>query len=462
MSFLSSPLFRLGFLSLMLWVFGYPPEVSAQNQNATSNFSLQQCLDYALNNNATLQNAKLDQEIAKEKVKEIFGSGLPQINFAGNLNYFIEFPTSVIPASAFIPSAPAGEYLAFQFGLPMNSTAGFNASQLLFNGEFLVGMQASKAYAELMGRTLKRTETEILLQVTKAYYLALTNEERIKTFNYNIERLEKLFSDTKAMHQQGFVEQLDLDRLTVSLNTLKIEKQKMEAYTTVGYQLLKFQMGMPISQTLILTDTDLEKNLKLESELDAPVGNRIELKLMDSQRRLNELELHRIRASYLPSLVAIAAADYQAYRADFGNIFFKPVTNRWYPQVLVGLQLNVPIFKGMSTHAKATQAQLNLKKTENDRAQVIRGIEVEVANARTQYANSLKNLSSQKENLKLAKEVARVTQLKYEQGVGSNLEVVTAESEYRSAQTQYVNTLFETLSAQVDLKKANGSLIPQP
>jgi outer membrane protein TolC len=431
--------------------------LSAQSESK-KNFSLQESLQFALEHSASIKNADLDIQIAQKRIKETKGTGLPQVSLSGDVTYFLEFPTSIIPASIFNPLAPIDQYVAFQFGLPMSSKAGFDVSQLLFSGEFLVGLQAAKSYAELSRRNKERTEQEVLQQVSKSYYLVLINQERVGLLDANIQRLEKILKDTKALNEQGFVEKLDVDRLSVSLSNLKIEKQKMQNFVEISLYLLKFQMGYPVGEPIQLIDKLNESLARASIASEGSFEKRPEYKLLQMQQKLYELDLRRHRAAYLPTLVAFGNFAYQGYRADFGDIFFQPLTKRFYPQSLVGLQLNVPIFKGLSQHARVEQAQLAMQKSSNDMANFKNAVALEVFNSQSSLNNSLKTLDEQKKNVDLATEVARVTRIKYEQGVGSNLEVVTAETELKNAQTNYLSTLYDALVARTDLEKANGTL----
>lgn len=425
---------------------------------ASKSFTLQECLNYAIEHNTSVQNAELDIQIAQKRINETKGTGLPQVSLSGDVSYFLEFPTSIIPANIFNPMAPADQYVAFQFGLPMTSKAGFDVSQLLFSGEFLVGLQAAKSYAELSRRNRDRTHQELLQQVTKSYYLVLINQERVGLLDANITRLEKILKDTKALNEQGFVEKLDVDRLSVSLSNLKIEKQKMQSLVDISLYLLKFQMAYPVGEPIQLTDKLSESLAKASVSTDGSYMNRPEYKMLEVQQKLYELDLRRYRAAYLPTLVAFGNFYYQGFRADFGDIFFNPLTKRYYPQSLVGIQLNVPIFKGLSQHARVQQAELAMKKSANEMSNFKNSVALEVFNSQSTLNNSLKTLEEQKKNVDLATEVARVTRIKYEQGVGSNLEVVTAETELKNAQTNYLSTLYDALVARTDLEKASGTL----
>jgi len=433
------------------------PRMQAQTNDPQA-LSLQQCLDYALKHSSSVLNAETDQAIANAKVMEILGAGLPQVNLNGNSTYFIKFPTTVIPANAFNPLAPAGTYAALKFGMPMSASGGIDVSQLLISGEWFVGLKASKTYRELASKNVVRTEIDVINQVTKGYYLALVNKERLKLVDANIVRVEKLLNDTKAMNTQGFAEKMDVDRLTVTFNNLKTDQQKLLNLTEVSMFLLKYQMGMPVHNDLTLTDKIRKEDLMKNISPEILYENRVEMKLMMMQRKMNHLDIRRYQASYLPTLVAVGNNSMQAYRSTFGNIFTEPATGKWYPNFSVGARLTVPIFAGFSKSSRVKQARLTESKTDRDIANLKNAIDLEIATARANFTNNLNNLDAQERNMELAGEVARLAKIKYEQGVGSNLEVVTAEADYKTAQTNYMNTLFDALTSQVDLRKATGTL----
>src|SRR5687768_3194436 len=196
----------------------------AQNNSQSYSFSLQQAIDFAMQNQVDVKNAMLDEQIAQDKVKEVFGLGLPQINGSIDVKDFLEIPTSVIPANAFNPMAPPDQLVAVQFGIQYSATAGINVSQLVFSSDYLVGVQATKVYLELSQKATVRTKIETASAVSKAYYMVLVNEERMKLVDANLERLKKLSDDTKVLNQNGFVEKIDLDRITVAYNNLVVEK----------------------------------------------------------------------------------------------------------------------------------------------------------------------------------------------------------------------------------------------
>lgn len=418
-------------------------------------YSLQQAQDYAVKNSVNSANAKLDVELAKAKKNEITGIGLPQINGSFDVKDYIAIPTSLVPAEFF--GGPKGSFAAVQFGTKYNATAGVNASQLLFNSDYLVGLQASKTYMELAQKAESRTKIETMTAVAKAYYSALVAKERFKLLDVNITRLEKMLQDMTAMNKSGFIEKIDVDRIEVNYNNLLVEKEKTERLIALSDALLKFQMGLDVNQTIELSDSlgVFINNLSEVSTTKVNPSSRIEYSLLESQNKLNELDLKRYRMSYLPNLVAYGSATAQAQRAEF-NIF--DTKERWYAIGVVGATLNVPIFDGLQKNYKIEQAKITLLKSKNSLDQLQKSINLEANNASTSYTNALATLKIQKKNIELAERVFQTTKIKYEQGVGSNLEVITAQSSYREALVNYYAAIYDALVSKTDLDKALGNI----
>jgi outer membrane protein TolC len=418
-------------------------------------FSLQQAIDFAQKNQMQIQNAQYDEQIAQQKVKETIGIGLPQINGSLSAQNFLDIPTSVIPAKAFNPAAPADQYAAVKFGMPWSSSAGIEASQLVFSSEYLVGLQASKTYLELSKKATQRTRIDAVVAVTKAYYTALINDERLKLMEANIERVKKLMDDTKTLNANGFVEKIDLDRVTVTYNNLTVEKEKIQRLMSLGISLLKFQMGMDQMATLTLTDKLPDITFKADISADkTDYTKRIEYSLFQTQKNIAELQLKRYRLGYLPSMVLFGTGSENAFRSKFD--FF--ANKAWYPTVIVGAKINVSIFDGLQNSHRIQGAKIQILKAENNLKMIQQSIDLEQANAKATLLNASASLDTQKKNIELAEEVYKTTKTKYEQGVGSNLEVMTAETALKESQTNYFSALYDALISKVDYDKANGTI----
>jgi outer membrane protein len=431
--------------------------VKAQNRDsASSTLSLTQAVDYAMKNQYSIQNADLDKQIAEAKRREILGLGLPQINGSFDVSDFLDIPTSLIPAEFF--GGRPGTYIGVQFGTQYNATAGLNASQLVFDGTFFLAVKAMKSFQEIAQKASVRTRIEVTSAVTKAYYNVLITEDRMQLLDANIERLKKLNTDTKALLKNGFVEQIDLDRITVTYNNLMTEQDKTKRFAVLAYNMLKYQMGMNLKSDLKLTDKleDIKFSSDALTNDKFDPSKRIEYSMLLTQQNLNKLELQKNRVGYLPSIFAYGSASESAYRTQFD--VFDP-GKKWYPTALVGMKLTMPIFDGGQKHFRVVQNKLNILKTDNDMKALSLGLNLEFENSKTLLINASNTLSVQKKNIDLATEVYSVTKKKYDAGVGSNLEVMNAETALKEAQTNYYSALYDALNAKVDFDKASGSLV---
>ncbi|RZL02361.1 MAG: TolC family protein, partial [Pedobacter sp.] len=342
-----------------------------------------------------------------------------------------------------------------QFGVKYQSSVGLELNQLLFDGSYLVGLQASRTFKELSNKALKRTRIETAVAVTKAYYSVLVSNEQLSLIDANLSSLNKSLNDTKQFFKNGFAEQIDVDRLTVLVNNLETEKQNVINLLALNVNLLKFQMGMSIGSTLTLTDKISDINsigLTVEPSATA-YRNRIEYSLLETQKRLNELDLKRYKSQYLPTLSGFANTS-----ANYQDNTFKSLYDPSFPTTVIGLRLNVPIFSGFQRLYQVRNAKLEVVKAENNLINLEQSISLEVSQAETVFKNGQRSLANQQRNMDLAKEVVRVSKIKYEQGVGSSLEVTTAETSLKEAQNNYITALYDILINRVNLDKALGNI----
>ncbi len=424
----------------------------AQLTDSLANFSLKEAIDYAQNHQSSILNASIDEEIAKNTVKRTIGIGLPQLN--GNVNFqdFLKIPTNLLPGEIF---GKPGTQIPAQFGVQYQSSFGLELNQLLFDGSYLVGLQASKTYKELSNKNLKRSRIETAIGVTKAYYSVLVSNEQLSLLDANIERLKKSLNDTKALFANGFVEKIDVDRLTVLNNNLETERGNVIRLLELNLNLLKFQMGMNIQFKLVLKDSigSLQVAEFLTVKDTSAYQERIEYSLLETQKKLNELDLKRYKSLFLPSLSAFGTTS----RSLQSNDFLK-LTDRSFPATIIGFRLSVPLLSGGVKTYQVRNAKLEVLKTENNLINLRNGINLEVEQAQTVYRNGLKSLENQKRNMELAKEVLRVTKIKYEQGVGSSIEVTIAETSLKESQNNYINALYDLLINKVNVDRALGKI----
>jgi outer membrane protein len=428
--------------------------LSAQQvDTGTYTFSLKQSVDYALQNSTAVKNSQYEQVQASEKTKEVMGIALPQINATAQIQDFVEIPTSLIPAEVF--GGPPGQYIPVQFGTQYNTSVTFSATQLLFSGSWLYGLKGAKVYQQLAQKNVARTQIETSSEVTKAYYTALVNQERKTLLTANVDRVKKLMDDTKVLYDNGFVEKIDLDRITVTYNNLVTEVNNVQRLLDLSLVLLKYQMGMDQAAKLMLTDRLADVSFKPADPMNGrfDYGKRVEYQLMEQNLQGRILMMKAERIGYLPTIAFFATAQAQRMSNEF-DIFGR---NRWYPMAIIGVQVNMPIFDGLQRHHRIQSAKVGILMAENDLVMMQRTIDMQQAIARVSLQNSAATLDAQKANMDLAQSVFDVAQKKYDQGVGSNLEVINAQTSLKEAQTNYFNALYEAVIAKVDYDKAMGA-----
>jgi outer membrane protein len=460
----------------------------AQQTQQAESFTLEQCIQYALDNSIAAKNAELDQRIAKAKVKETVGIGLPQITGTGSVVYNQKLPrfftTYKADGSSFIQIADStaqklglkdGDVVAAQnfFQLKAAGNAQVSINQILFSGSYLVGLKASSVYRDLSAKNAMQTNQTIIQQVTKAYYAVLINRERLSLFEDNIARVDSLLRNTKALNQNGFAESIDVDRVRVTYNNLTAERDKFLNLNELGINLLKYQMNYPFEKPLEIAGNIQDVQIDPNSYPDGQDWNykvRPDYQVLETNYKLQQLNIKNMQTASMPSLSAFATLGYSTQSPGVGGIFKTntSLTNnelgigpdKWYSFSQFGVNLSVPIFSGLQRAYRTQQEKLKLIQLENNFVYLKRSIDMEVNQTSTNFENALKTLIAQKENQQLAANIARVTKIKYEQGVGSSLEVTDAENALRTAQTNYYSALFDAMVAKVDLDKAYGRLLP--
>jgi outer membrane protein TolC len=420
-------------------------------------FSLKEAIDYAIIHHVQVKNSQIDLQNAGAKINEIKAIGLPQVSGGLQMVNNLILQRVFIPARIFNPAAPEGELIAAKFGVENSGFANVSMSQLVFDGTYLLGLKASQVYKDLSVKGVTQSKQQVAENVTKAYYGILVNDKRMQLLQVNVSRLDSLLKETKALNAQGFVEKIDVQRLDVQANNLKTELDNVYRLQEMSYSLLKFQMGYPMEEPIRLSvnleQIELQNNL---NDLTGPFNyaNRIEYSILKTQENLAELDLKSIKAGYLPRLLLNANYGYNAGANAFGDLLSK----QWFDNAAISVSLQIPIFDGNSKKYKAMQSANNLQKVRQSFDLLKSSIDFQRSQSTITLKNSLESLKQQKANLMLANEISRVTRVKYQQGVGSNLEVLNAEASIKESQANYFTSLYNALIAKVELEKANGTL----
>jgi outer membrane protein len=419
---------------------------------AELSLSLDQALEMALQKNTTMLNAALDIDYAETQVNEIKAQGLPQVSGSADFSHTFKIPTQIIPGD-FV--GQPGTTIATQFGVPFNVNVGVGASQLLFDGTFFLGLKAASEFVNISKLSASASEIDIKEGVTKAYYMVLISQQNIAQLSASLANIKKLQSETEQLYKAGFAEKLDVDRLTLSVSNLEININKLQNQAKLAKQLLLNTIGVDVNQELTLTSKIPGEPTSDSYTAVFNPDNRIEIKLIDQQHELNQLNLKRYKMGYFPSLYGNFSYGSSTFASDgkFGEL-----GDDWYGNGRYAVSLNVPIFDGLYKKAKMDQAKIDIKKTENTKQQALLGMNLQVSQAKTNYLNALKTIELQKKSQDLAESIFNTTKIKFKEGIGSSFEMINAESELTQANTNYLNALYELNVARIDLNKALGIL----
>lgn len=439
--------------SLLMVLVAFTNKVQAQTKTKNE-FSIAQCIEYANKNNLQVKNALLAIKSQEAINKEVTASAFPTLSAnIGSMDY-LKLPVSLLPGEIF--GQPAGSYIPVKFGTKYNANASLQLQQLLFDGQVFVALQARRTTIAMQQKTAEVTEEMIKTNIHKIYYQLVVSKTQIGLLDANIERLQKLEHDSKELYKNGFVEKLDLDKIAVQIANLQTEKLKAVNGIELGYIGLKTLMGMPVADTLILTDKISEDQIKTDiaNNQDYQYTDRKEFQAVSLGKKLNEYNIKRYQLSYLPTVSMSGAYTKNAQRNQF--TFFKG--GDWFTTSFIGINISTPIFDGFARKARITKAKIDLQQTENQLQNLRLTIDAEVTQAKMNFATAINTLDYQKKNMQLAESVYAQTKKKYEIGTGSNMEITGAQTDLVTAQTNYIAALYGAIIARVDYLKATGKL----
>ncbi|MEP6951443.1 MAG: TolC family protein [Ginsengibacter sp.] len=466
---------RISGIIFSFWLCGISSIATAQKTIApqTNAFSAKQAVDYALQNAIQVKNALLDIETQRQTNKEVTASALPQITGSGSINYnpnvtvqsfpnFIAQGTYGVLVAENVKNGSGNPIVAptdfglinAAFGAKYAVSGGFDLNQLLFDGQVFVGLQARSALIKNAQLAADVTKEQIKANVYKIYYQLVVGKKQIGSIDANIDNYEKLLSDTREIFKNGFAEKLDVDKVQVQLNNLQTQKLKTQNQLDAGNAGLKFLMNMPQKDSLVLTDTLSDEELK-SNILDEAYNyeDRKEIQQLETAVKLDQFNVKRYRLSKLPTLSLAANYSKSAQRQQF-NFFQGP----YFTSSFIALRLNVPVFDGGARNARIASAKIEVLRTKNNLDQFRSSIDNDVAQTRITMKSAIITMDSQKQNIELAQQVYTTTKLKYDQGLGSNQEINTAQVDLVTAQNNYYSSLYDAIIAKIDFLKAAGKL----
>ncbi|HTB99337.1 MAG TPA: TolC family protein [Ferruginibacter sp.] len=432
--------------------------VTAQTtkDSAVNYFTAKQAIDYAMKNSYQVKNALLDVLYQEQQNRQLTGAAMPSINANGSLTDNTNIQLTPVPPqfAQFLNGADA-----VPFGTKWASSAYLTLQQVIFDGQVFVGLSARKVVIDQRRASAEITQISIRSNILKIYYQLVASKTQIELLDSNINRLQKLDHDTREIYKNGFAEKLDVDRLTVQIANLQTQELETKNSITNGYAGLKILMGMPVKDSVVLTDTLSDDKIK-EGVLESSNYNytdRKEYQLSQLSNKLNELTVKRYKESQIPTLYFNGSYGKQGY-SNSNRLDIYDENSSWYTSSYVGLNLSIPIFNGFSTRAKIQESKIQLRQSQNQLENVKLSIDNDVAVARNNFATAIATMDFQKQNMELAATVYDQTKKKYEVGTGSLTDINNSQTDLQTAQTNYINALYNAITAKVDFLKAVGKL----
>lgn len=453
-------------LAILSFVFAF----MSHTLSAQEGLTLAQAQAYAIKNAYSVQAAQLDLKKVEEQIKETKAIGLPQVTAEGAFQNFLDIPVQVIPdfispavfgtliQTGVLPAdspEPEATFVEAQFGTKYTASLGITASQLIYDGTYLIGLKAIRGVRELTNVQLEKTEEEIKVQIAESYHLCLAAEENVKILKESSGILEKTLSDTKALYTNGFVEEQDVEQLELSMRSISNQLQNARNQRTTAYELLKFQMGISQSEEIVLA-SDIESlvNSAVSSGLattEFNIDNDIDYRVALNNKMLQELNVRGKKAAFQPSLSGFFNYQTSAQRNEF-NLF--EVDQDWFPTTVWGLSLKIPIFSSGMRRSQVQQAKIESERADLFLKQAKEGAALELKSTRNDMIFGIENYQTSLESKELATRIFDKTQIKYNEGISSSFELTQAKNQLLETQGLYVSAVLNLLNSANALNKA--------
>ncbi len=420
---------------LFILMFFISLTINAQNE---LKLTVNEAVEYALQYNKTVANSDLSVKIAQQGIREAIAYGLPQVNASADYSNAMGANMSI----RFNENMPASE-------IPIKPSSSFNlqVTQLLFSGSYIVGVQTAKLYKELSEVNQLRTETEIRSLITNSYYLVLISEELLMRLQQNLTNLKDLYKKNEALSSAGIIERTDVDQLLIKVITLENAVKSSERQLELAINMLRLQLGADIDTQInltedldvILSQNDIEKFMMLDLKLE----NNIDYQMVNQQVELSRKMVDMRKSAALPNLSGFYSYTYKLLKPEFDMA----------PANMIGLQLNVPVFSSGLRSAQTKQAFIDLQIQQNHKELVSDQLRVQEKQLRYNLISAFETFNNLKSNIEVSRRVYSSLKLKYEQGIISGLDLVTADNNYLEAEMNYISAIMQLLDARQQLEK---------
>ena len=457
---------------LILIIFGLT-KIYAQEAVETDTvykFTIVEAQEYAIENNYKIINKRLDIEKAKWQIWETTAMGLPQLNGTVEYQQFTNMPTTLMPnfltpvvvgintqvfgLTPIVPISEDAEMMEMQMGSEYNLTWGLTATQLLFSGEYIVGLQASRIFKELSILSVEKSEIDLKANIAQSYYLVLIADQSLEILNSTYENITSILYETEKLAEAGLIEQAQADQIKITELSMKNQITAMERQVVFTRRLLKFQIGVNLNDSIILTDNlvQITDNSNFSSLIiqGYDYQSSVDYKMVETQEVISTLDMRRSQSACLPTVSAFYSYSQNAMRDEFN---FTNSDDEWFPTSLFGVTMSVPIFSSGQRYAQTQQKKVELAKVRNQKSQLEQALIIQYEEAKNNYITSYESYLNQKENLRLSKSVYEDALVKYDTGTIGTLDLTQTQNQYLNSQAAYYQALINLLNAKTELEK---------
>nr|WP_321234532.1 TolC family protein [uncultured Psychroserpens sp.] len=432
------------FLLLLCFSFGF-------SQNAPTSFSLQEAIDYALENNRQAKNATRDIDAAKKQKWETIATGLPQVD--GKISYVNNIERQ-------FPGIDFNNDGIEDIGAKQNMTPSVTLNQLIFDGSYLVGLQSAKVFLEISENAKVKTDLEVRKAVINAYGNVLLAEESVQILERNVDVLEKNLNDITKIYENGLEEEESVEQLQITLSGVKSNLSNTSRLKDLAYQMLNITLGLDIDNTTALTDnletlavTNMEFSL-LEASND--VQNTIDYKIANNDKKSKELLVKLEQSRALPTLSGFVTG---SYIGNNDNFRFLDSKQAWAGTAAFGLNLDIPIFGSGLKSARTQRAKINLEKSKDDLTETEQKLKLQIASAKSDFEFAIEDYENKQQNLNLAERIEQKNQTKFFEGIGSSFELRQAQTQLYAAQQELLQAMLDVINSKAELETVLNSPI---
>ena len=420
-------------------------------QELPDSLSLEDAITFGLINNRSIINADRDIQKAKKEKWKTIASGLPQISSEVNYQNFLEMPVSLVPAEFF--GGNQGEFSELIFGTEQNMIGSLKMEQLIFDGSYLVGLQATKVYLAISENLFEKTNLEVKKMITNLYSNVLLAEYNILFLEKNKASLENNFQEIHNLFTSGFKEEESVEQIQLSLAQTNSRLKYAQNMVKIQQDMLKFVIGYPMETPLKLTDEldDIfNENLYFESAPDPDnVENNIDIRIASNNVKSESLKLKLEKSKALPKVNAFVN---QTFTGNSNEFTFTNDDQKWYASSLLGLNVKIPIFSSLGRSANTQKAKISLDQAKTNLEEVQSKIRIEVRTALNEYQFAIDNYYTEKENLRLAENIEGKNQIKYFEGMIQSFELRMSQIQLYNAQNNFVSAIQKVITNKIELE----------